>query len=41
METAEEASKALAQLRDLLAKAGAVINGRLNYQVLFNTLFER
>ena len=36
-----EASKAAAQLRPLVAEAGAVINGRPNYQVLFDTLFER
>jgi hypothetical protein len=41
VETAEGASRAAAQLRDLVAKAGAVINGRPNYQVLFDTLFER
>jgi hypothetical protein len=41
METTGEASKAAAQLRPLVAQAGAVINGRPNYQVLFDTLFER
>ena len=41
VETAEEASKAAARLRALMAQAGAVINGRPNYQVLFDTLFER
>jgi len=40
-EAAEEASKAAAQLRELIVRAGAVINGRPNYQVLFDTLFER
>jgi hypothetical protein len=41
VETSEGASKAAAQLRALVAQAGAVINGRPNYQVLFDTLFER
>ena len=41
VETIEEAAKAAAQLRVLVAQAGAVINGRPNYQVLFDTLFER
>src|SRR5258708_980380 len=41
VETTEEASKAAAQLRALVAQAGAVINGRPNYQILFDTLFER
>ncbi len=41
VETADEASKAAAQLRVMVAQAGAVINGRPNYQVLFDTLFER
>jgi len=38
---AETASNAAAQLRELIVRAGAVINGRPNYQVLFDTLFER
>jgi hypothetical protein len=41
VETTEEASKAAAQLRTLVAQAGSVINGRPNYQALFDTLFER
>jgi hypothetical protein len=41
VETGEEANKAAAQLRSLVSQAGAVINGRPNYQVLFDTLFER
>ena len=41
VETAAEASKAAEKLRALVAQAGAVINGRPNYQVLFDTLFER
>jgi hypothetical protein len=40
VETAEEAAKVAAQLRLLVAEAGAVINGRPNYQALFDTLFE-
>jgi hypothetical protein len=40
VETTEEASKAAAQLRVLVAQAGAVINGRPNDQALFDTLFE-
>jgi hypothetical protein len=41
VETADDASKAKEQLRSLVAQAGAVINGRPNYQILFDTLFER
>jgi hypothetical protein len=41
VETTEAAAEAAAQLRTLVAQAGAVINGRPNYQVLFDTLFER
>jgi hypothetical protein len=41
VETTEEATKAAAQLRTLVAQAGSVINGRPNYQILFDTLFER
>jgi hypothetical protein len=41
VETTEEATKAATQLRSLVAQAGGVINGRPNYQVLFDTLFER
>ena len=41
VETTEEATKAATQLRTLVAQAGSVINGRPNYQVLFDTLFER
>jgi hypothetical protein len=41
VETGDGASKAASQLRSLVARAGAVINGRPNYQVLFDTLFER
>jgi hypothetical protein len=41
VETTEEASKAATQLRTLVAQAGSVINGRPNYQALFDTLFER
>jgi len=40
VETSEEASKVATKLRALVAHAGAVINGRPNYQVLFDTLFE-
>jgi hypothetical protein len=40
VDTSEEASKAATQLRALVAHAGAVINGRPNYQALFDTLFE-
>jgi hypothetical protein len=40
VETSEGASKAATRLRELVARAGAVINGRPNYQVLFDTLFE-
>lgn len=41
VETVAEAGKAAEKLRALVAQAGAVINGRPNYQVLFDTLFER
>jgi hypothetical protein len=41
VKTTAGATKAAAQLRSLAAQAGAVINGRPNYQALFDTLFER
>lgn len=41
VETTEEASKAAAQLRALVARAGAVINGQPDTEALVNTLFER
>jgi hypothetical protein len=39
--TTAAAAEAAAQLRSLVAHAGAVINGRPNYQIFFDTLFER
>lgn len=40
VETMEEASKAAAQLRIMVAQAGAVINGRSDNEALVDTLFE-
>jgi len=40
VETTEEAAKAAAQMRPLVAQAGSVINGRPNYEALFENLFE-